>query len=364
MLIIREGGIVTTFREDCTSPIASTRHSAASGATWDAAVQEMGGDLLQSWMWGEFKRLHGWNVERVQVDGPHGVSMAQILLRQRVGLCLGYLPRGPIIPAGDPGVDLLRAVDEVCSRERVVMLVVDPKHPLPAAWSTVEGGFVSGPTPFQAAQTVCVPLGSDDELLTQMRKDTRYNITSAQRNNVVVERAMADSASLDVFYRLLQDTSSRNGFRIHPRQYYADFLRIFDQRAELLFSRVDGVVTAGLISARDGREARSMYAGSATGSRVRGDTALLRFEAMRWAREHGCKTFDLGGIAAAVPNVADDEIEAGRELAGVRNFKVGFGGDVITFPATIERRYRPGIAWLIRNLHGRFRTPAPVRDTA
>lgn len=343
---------------------ASSGYSATSDTQWDAVVQSMGGDLLQSWQWGEFKKRHGWDVKRVQVDGPHGVSMAQILLRQRAGFCLGYLPRGPIIPEGDPGVELLQAIDELCARERVVMLVVDPKHPLPAVWSTESRGFVSGPAPFQAAQTVCVPLASDDDLLAQMRKDTRYNIISAQRNNVIVERAVPDPANLDTFYQLLQDTSRRNGFRIHPRQYYEDFLHIFGERAKLLFSKVDGDVTAGLISARDGREARSMYAGSASASRVRGDTALLRFQAMRWARGHGCNAFDLGGIAAAAPNVDDVESESSRDLAGVRRFKTGFGGEVITFPATIERRYRPGIAWFIRNLHARFRTATPVRDTA
>lgn len=164
---------------------------------------------------------------------------------------------------------------------------------------------------------------------------------------------------------MLRETSRRSGFRIHPRPYYEDFLRIFDEQAILLFALVEGVVTSGLISARSGDEGRSMYAGSAAGQRARGDTALLRFEAMRWARDHGCTVFDLGGISSPLPPTAVSQDEDSAEgsprssLGGVRQFKVGFGGEVVAFPSTVERRYRPGLAWVVRHVHSRFRTAPP-----
>lgn len=108
-----------------------------------------------------------------------------------------------------------------------------------------------------------------------------------------------------------------------------------------------------------------MYAGTSSTARGRGDAALLRFAAMRWAREHGCLRYDLGGIAPVAPRRGADapagrRRDRGSSLDGIDQFKVGFGGEIVAYPATIERRYRPGLAWLMRRASGRFR-PAETR---
>lgn len=257
---------------------------------------------------------------------------------------------------------LLDAIDAACARHRAIVLVVEPDHPLPSDWTRTGIGFASGPESFPTSRTVKVPLASDEELLARMRKDTRYNVLYARRHGIEVDFAPADSAAVGVFYRLLQETSSRNGFGIHERAYYEDFLRVFADHAVLLFSRTDGVPTSALIAARTGHEGRSMYAGSSIVHRGRGDAALLRFEAMRWARDHGCTRYDLGGIAPETPpgpgRSDDGEARTGSALEGVHQFKVGFGGEIIAYPPTVERRYRPGLAWLVRRANARFRTAA------
>jgi lipid II:glycine glycyltransferase (peptidoglycan interpeptide bridge formation enzyme) len=288
--------------------------------------------------------------------------MAQVLFRRRGSLSLAYVPRGPVIAPGNATASALAGpLDEVCARHRAIVMVIEPDRPLPPAWTDGGAGFASGPERFQPSRTVKVGLAPDAEILARMRKDTRYNISHARRHGIVIQSAPVETATVRTFYRLLRETSQRNGFRIHPSAYYEDFLRVFADQAILLFARVEGVVTAGLIAARCGDEARSMYAGSASGQRARGDTALLRFEAMRWAREHGCTRYDLGGIAPEAPPAAtgrEVETAGGRDSAldGVDHFKVGFGGQIVTYPPTVERRYRPGLAWLLRRFHRRFRT--------
>jgi len=288
-----------------------------------------------------------------------------VLFRQCGWFTLAYVPRGSVIAGGDTvALEVLEAIDAICAKNRAIALVVDPDRPLPPTWTREGGGFASGPEPFQASRTVKVPLAPDADLVARMRKDTRYNILHAQRRGVIVERVPVEPSATQTFYRLMQETAQRNGFHIHPHSYYEDFLRIFEDQAILLFSRVDGVVTAGLIAARCGNEARSMYAGSESAHRGRGDTALIRFEAMRWAREQGCTLYDLGGSGREVTATASgrDGQGDGRQssgLAGVEQFKVGFGGEIIAYPPTMERRYRPGLAWLLRRLHPRFRTAAP-----
>lgn len=331
---------------------------------WNEALTRLDGDLLQSWSWGEFKRRHGWEVERLHIEGPDGEALAQLLFRRKGPFSLGYLPRGPLIPGGEmAATELLNAIDDACTRHRAITLVVEPDRPLPPSWTQSGRGFTDGPESFQTSRTVKVALADDALLLSRMRKDTRYNILHAQRHGTIVETASPAPTGIATFYELLRDTSRRNAFGIHERAYYEDFVRVFGERAVLLFSRFEGVPTSALIAVRNGDEGRSMYAGSSIDHRRRGDAALLRFEAMRWARDHGCSRFDLGGIASDTPPSGQDG-DDGRwrsHLAGVHQFKVGFGGEIVAYPPTVERRYHPRLAWLVRRVNARFR-PARIQD--
>lgn len=345
--------------------ISVTAHAAA----WDDAFMRLDGDLLQSWSWGEFKQRHGWHVERLHIEDPDGEAVAQLLFRRRGPFSLGYLPRGPLVRGGEAvAARLLDAIDDACARHRAITLVIEPDRPLPDSWMHAGHAFTDGPESFQTSRTVKVDLADDARLLSRMRKDTRYNVLYAQRHGISVEAVSPAPAAVASFYRLLQETSRRNAFGIHARPYYDDFLRIFGDRAVLLFARFEGIPTSALIAVRCGDEGRSMYAGSSVVHRRRGDAALLRFEAMRWARDHGCSRFDLGGIAADTPPPAEHGTEGNDDrwrshLAGVHQFKVGFGGEIVTYPPTVERRYHPGLAWLVRRINARFRT-ARSRDSS
>lgn len=317
-------------------------------ARWDATLLRLGGDFLQSWQWGAFKARHGWSVQRIYAEGPDGEAMAQILFRRRGPFTLAYLPRGPIIRASTrTTLDLLDGIDRVCAKNRAIVLLVEPDQPLPPSWVGPSGGFVPSPTTVQTPRTVKVPLGDDATLLAQMRKDTRTNILHAQRRDVRLEQVVPTHVHMNVFYRLLEETAQRSEFGIHTQAYYEDFLSCFGEQAILLFSWSDTHVTGGLIATRFGLEGRSMYAGSATVTRGRGDAALVRFAAMQWARDQGCSDFDLGGIAPwpVAAGIGDSEVSG---LRGVDQFKTGFGGTIVAYPASMERRYWPGLAWLMR----------------
>lgn len=322
---------------------------------WDDALLRLGGHFLQSWRWGEFKRRHGWHVERIRVAGSDGEAMAQVLYRTRGPVSVGYVPRGPAIGGKGPVVAprLFRALDEDSRRQRALSVILEPDGRLPLTGSYKNAGFVRGPAHVQPGRTVKVPLLDDEALLNQMHQKTRYNVRLAQRRGVRVERPPVDDGSLGDFYGLLEDTSRRNEFGIHDRAYYDDFMQTFGADCVLLFARVDEKIAAGLIAARFGREAIYMYGASSTANRAHGAAFYLQFEAMRWARDNGCRTYDLWGIPAADPVSTEGE---GHRVAGTRGddwrglykFKTGFGGQVVTYPPTLERRYRPILGWFAR----------------
>lgn len=323
-------------------------------------MNELGGHLLQSWRWGAFKQRHGWHAHRLLVNDPAGSAMAQVLYRFQGPVSIGYVPRGPAF-TGDVRVlwpHLLKEIDASARRNRAISTILELDRPIGLAGSLKEAGVVPGPEHLQPGRTVKVPIADDDAMLKQMHQKTRYNVRLAQRRGVVIERHPGSEEVIDAFYGLMQDTAVRNEFGIHSRGYYADFLRVFADDAIMLFARVDeGALGAVLIAARFGKEAIYMYGASSTQHRAHGAAFLLQFEAMRWAREHGCETYDLWGISDKDPEtVTSDNKSAiagtkGDDWRGLYRFKTGFGGEIVTYPPLFERRHVPVLPWLARKLN-------------
>lgn len=326
--------------------------------SWDDRIEAAGGHLLQSWRWGAFKARHGWSVERLSVGSSRGSALAQVLFRHRGPIGIGYVPRGPALSGDDPelAARLFAAIDERCGRLSAFNLIVEPDRPLPFVGRYKEAGFVRGRAHLQPGRTVKVPLLDDEALLNQMHQKTRYNVRLAQRRGVTAVRTEPSDAAMATFYGLLDDTAGRNEFGIHGPAYYGDFVRLFGGDAVLIFALIDDQPVAGVIAARFGREAIYMYGGSSTAHRAHGAGFFLQFEAMRWAREQGCERYDLWGIPMEDP--ASTGASDGGRVAGTRGgdwrglyeFKIRFGGEIVTYPPPLERRYRPLLAAAARRL--------------
>lgn len=336
--------------------IAAVLHDPATG--WNERILAANGHLLQSWQWGEFKARHGWAPDRVMVEGPEGYGMAQILYRFRGPLSVGYIPRGPVLHGDAPAIwpRLREQIDASARSHRAISVIIEPDGPLGLSGSWRDAGVVAGPAHFQPGRTVKIPLGTDDEILKQMHQKTRYNVRLAQRRGVTVRECGDSEDGITTFYNLLQDTAQRNEFGIHSRAYYADFLHIFGDRARLVFAEADGHVGSGLIVAAFGQEAIYMYGASSTEHRAHGAAFFMQFEAMRWAREQGCTTYDLWGIPETDPDTTGHESNTavagtkGDDWRGLYRFKTGFGGEIVTYPPTLERRYLPVLPWAARKL--------------
>jgi peptidoglycan pentaglycine glycine transferase (the first glycine) len=332
----------------------------ASRSEWDDLVLASGGHLLQTWRWGEFKSKFGWSADRILVRGRSGHAMAQVLFRQKFGLSIGYIPRGPIVPDNDIEAirNLAKALDKTARRRRALKVIVEPNLELPEAVVNLQPLSV-GPEHIQPSRTVKVDLRDDDGLLQQMHQKTRYNVRMAQRRGVIALRMKPTDEAVSVFYGLLQDTSSRNTFSIHDEAYYREFLRTFGDDAVLLFASVEDRPVAGVIAVSCGEEAIYMYGASSTQHRAHGAGFYVQFEAMRWARDRGCKRYDLWGIPDKDPE--SSAVDGGGRIAGTSSddwrglyeFKTRFGGQIIDYPAPLEKRYVPVLAALANRFQQR-----------
>ena len=328
---------------------------------WDAALRSCGGHLLQSWRWGAFKERFGWTVERTAIESNGGVALAQVLFRRRAGVSIGYIPRGPVWPAGEPPAieELWKRVDEVARRNRALAIIVEPEEHLPLA-PRPGARLISGPGPIQPARTVKVDLLDDQALIDQMHPKTRYNVRLARRRGVVTCLGERSDAAIDHFYEMLRDTASRNDFVVHAPSYYRDFVNLFAEDACLGFAEIEGKRVAGAIAAVFGDEGIYMFGASLTRERAHGAAFLLQHEMMRWARDRGARHYDLWGIPEYDPESSvsetGDRIAAtsGNDRRGLYEFKTRFGGQIVRYPPPLERVYHPFLATLAR----RFYSPA------
>lgn len=326
---------------------------------WNGTLLEHGGHLLQSWQWGEFKSHFGWQPERLSVSVAGGFGQAQILFRQKGPISIGYIPRGPLITGDASAVwpALRQEIDRAARRHRAIAVYIEPDRTLDLGATYREAGVVPGPGHLQPSRTVRIPLDDDDAILKQMHQKTRYNVRLAIRRGVDVEVKRNDDVdAIRQFYGLMEDTSGRNEFNIHSYDYYERFLTTFDDDAYFVFASWDGKLSAVVVAAAFGNEAIYMYGASSTEHRAHGAAFLLQFEAMKWARDRGCASYDLWGIPKVDPESVRSEDNTsiagsrGDDWRGIYRFKKGFGGEIITYPDMLERRYVPVLPWVARRM--------------
>src|SRR5204862_1952980 len=126
----------------------------------------------------------------------------------------------------------------------------------------------------------------------------------------------ATRADDELLYALYAETAQRDGFLIREKTYYVDAWRAM--HAQGFVAEHEGQPLAGLVLFTFAQRAWYFYGMSRTEGREHMPSYALQWQAMRWARDHGCHVYDWWGA----PEKADDETDS---MAGVWRFKQGFG---------------------------------------
>jgi lipid II:glycine glycyltransferase (peptidoglycan interpeptide bridge formation enzyme) len=255
--------------------------------TWDAFVAaNVRGSYLQTGGWAAVKAPNGWGMRRVLA----------VAIRAEARISIERLSHVRI----DPEVEL-DGPDDVDGAAR---------RALAAA------GFRPAP-PIQPDRTRVVELhASEEDLWSDLRKKWRQYVNRARADGVVVRAAEADE--LEAFYEIYRETAGRAGFLIRTLGAYRDVWDAFrpSGRATLLFAvDRDGALLATLFLVSCGDRVVEPYGGmTATGALLRANY-LLKWEAIRLAREAGAASYDMWGLAHA----------------GIEHFKTGFGGREVRY---------------------------------
>jgi len=291
--------------------------------------------FLQSWQWGEFQAKVSGRVWRIGVlDGDKLVASAKIITKSLpIGKKYFYCARGPII---GPRVGreeatglLFQRIKELAEEAGVMFLRFDPVNKTKDLNYKINGGEKLIRThDVQPATTLILDLTkTEKELLSAMHQKTRYNINLAEKKGVKI--VLGDKARFEEFWNLLDQTSDRDKFRPHGRDYYKAMIELSDNPVKLFFAQYRGRPIATALISFFGDTATYLHGGSANEDRNAMAPYLLQWHGIKSAKANGQKYYDFHGI---------DEVK----WPGVTRFKKGFGGEEVNYPGTFDLVYDPG----------------------
>ena len=319
--------------------------TAEDDARWDELVIGTGRPhILQSRAWAELKSATGWSARRYVLDeNGQRRGVAQVLTRSLpLGISVAYSPRGPLVEPRDLAAAIV-ALRDALAADRCASLLCDPEAPRDESVLAElrDRGVRRSPVFVQPRRTLLMDLTrSDDELFGAMKKKTRQYVHKAERAGVVTE----ETKDLDRFLVVLRAVADREHFGIHSRDYFARLLEAFGERAHLLMARVGDEDCGALLVSRLADRAWELFGGWSGAHTEARPFYLLKWRSMMRMRALGAKRYDMWGLAEG----ADDP------LAGVENFKLGFGGEIAEWIGALETPVR-AVLYPVWQLAGRRR---------
>lgn len=292
---------------------------------WDKIVKKYPeANFLQSPKYGKMNEILGCKVFSEDFEGKAYVLM--IVRNAKRGRYL-EIPCGPLVDFKDKKMveEVFAKIVEVAQREKCVFVRMRPQLKAePNNLKLLEKmGMEKSPMHLAAEHTVMIDLTkSEEELLAEMRRQTRYEVRRADKLGIKVEKSN-DKAIFEEFHAVQVETAKRQNFvppslevLLAEKQAFGDDIVIYKAMSE------GKPVAYGLII-KSGVEADYYEAASTELNRKLPGAYALLWQAMRDLKAEGYSRFNLWGIApAGQPN---------HRYAGVTTFKTGFGGEIMEF---------------------------------
>lgn len=276
--------------------------------------------FFQSWEWGEVQKKIRHEVIRWGFfDQGQLTGVAQIILVEAKRGTFLHIRHGPVFAIEKSQLwDLFIRECRKLGRNRNcdfirVSPMIENSPNNRKLMSTL--GFRSSPIHRMDGE-ICWVLNlgkTEEEILTQMRKTTRYLIRHAEKTGVKI----CESTDVDRFLSLYIQTAKRQEFVPHQgiREEYILFSKA--KKAHLFMAQQDNNLLAASIFIRFGSQ--FIYHHSASVPSKTGASYFLQWYAIRFARKLGLRYYNFWGIAPGTTRR--------HPWNGITLFKQGFGGE-------------------------------------
>jgi lipid II:glycine glycyltransferase (peptidoglycan interpeptide bridge formation enzyme) len=319
---------------------------------------ESGAEFLNSPEWFDILKTENKIVRCLAVvDKNKNILGLAFLIKKLLGhkFFYWYISRGPIFKLGLSPLEakevlslLISGIKKISSE--AIFLKIEPAQNMDGFWnqnnSNNEIKFKSAPA-IQPKKTLILDLRKEDtSLLKEMHQKTRYNINLAIKKEVEIIEGSIDDFS--EFWRLMELTGTRDGFRIHDKNHYQNLVRQNESEIsenkkfiKLFFAQYQGRKIATALVCYFGDKATYLHGASDNEFRNIMAPYLLQWEIIKRARAEGIKIYDFYGI---------DE----QKWPGVTRFKLGFGGEERNYPGVFDIVFQP-LIYSLYNLTKKIR---------
>lgn len=300
-------------------------------------------NFLQSWYWGDFHESLGKSVYHTGFYRENkliGVMLSVIENARRAKYIT--VAGGPIINWHDTNLAkfIFTEARKIARENNCTFVRIRPQLVDDQTWQNIfkENGCVYSPMHLTADLTSQLDITrSDEELIGQMRKATRYEIRKAEKIGIKITSSKDDKL-IQNFYKIQLETAYRQKFVPFSLDFFnSQFKVFFNANKALLFTAtINNTLLAQAFIIFYGQEAVYHYGVSTAEGRRFPGAYLLQWEAIKEAKRRGMKKYNFWGVAP----IGQD----GHRFSGVSLFKRGFGGtDIKYLPAhdliVDKRRY-------------------------
>jgi len=291
--------------------------------------------FLQSWNWSDFNKKLGNDIFRYGIyQGEELVVTAFVFkVKARRGSFI-FLPHGPNFKKVDISFKkevlkfLLKELKSLARKEGCVSVKIAPLWTRTKENNLVfkDLGFVEAPMHIHPDITWELDLSADrEDLLSGMRKTTRYLIRQAEKNTdiqIIKSKNIEDVVKFDNLYQI---TKNRHEFTPFSLDYLKDQFNSFigdDQIIVLLAKYKNEVIASGIFVFWNNIGFYHHGASSLKYPKIPA-SYLLMWRAIEEAKNRGCKKFNFWGTA---PISENGSFNKKHPWAGLTLFKMGFGG--------------------------------------
>jgi lipid II:glycine glycyltransferase (peptidoglycan interpeptide bridge formation enzyme) len=314
--------------------------------------------FFQSWNWGEFQQTMNNGVLRLgffdKNDNLFGVAQA-IVIRAKRGNYL-YFRNGPVSDWNNNiQVEfIINSLKHYAQKLDMWFIRISPLISKNTQAQQIYSKYSFPTSPMSdvdALDTWILDITqSEDEILKNMRKTTRYEINKAKKIGVEII-ATDDIQMIDEFYPIYEDTIVRQQWTGYSKKYIRNQFEIFakDNQAKIYLAKYNNVFIAGSIFVYHGDSSYYHYSGSLTEYRKIPAPALIQWHNILEAKNRGLKKYNFWGIAP--------EGNPNHPWQGLTFFKQGFGGEakrwIETKDIPIKRMY--WLTWIFEQLQKKYK---------
>lgn len=299
----------------------------ADKSTWEEFIlAHPEANFLQSWSWGEFHKNLNKQIFRTGFHEQNKLAgvMLSVIEPARRGRYL-TVPGGPIIDWNNKNLinAFAQQIKQIAKENNCVFIRVRPQLKSDDFPKNLfkNLGFIKAPMHLHAELTSQLDITeSEEELMAQMRKATRYEIRKGIKEKIKITFSK-DEKEIKKFYDLQIETAKRQKFVPFSYEFLHEQFKVFAAKDQALLYKAEfeKKLLAQAFVIFYSKEAVYHYGASTDDGRHYPGAYLIQWEAILEAKKRGMTRYNFWGVAP--------ENNANHRFSGLSLFKRGFGGE-------------------------------------